>query len=325
MWSKILLDPAELHLAAVLRCGQSFRWKQHSEGIWSICMQNRVLFVKQDSQNLFYRTEGSGNSSFSDRELVDDYFNLKICLKDLYEDWVSKDAKHFQKVHWGVRILRQDPWETLCAFICSSNNNIKRISKMVESLCTEFGPLVAKIDDHEYYDFPEPAVLARNPSKTEQRLRDLGFGYRAKYIAQTAKMMTEKPNDFLQKLRSANAEDCNLALMEFTGVGPKVADCVSLMSLDKHSIVPIDTHMYQIASRNYKMKVVQGNKGYKEVQEKLAGIWGDYAGWAHSVLFAGDLPDLHTLKRESETEQQSSSKKIKSELSDANVKAEIKV
>lgn len=284
-------------------------------------MQNRVLFVKQDSQNLFYRTEGPGNTKISDRDLVEDYFNLKISLKDLYEEWVAKDAKHFKKVHWGVRILRQDPWETLCAFICSSNNNIKRISKMVESLCTHFGPFVAEIHGHKYYDFPEPSALAKDPEQTEQTLRELGFGYRAKYIAQTAKLMTQKPENFLFKLRLAGVEECTEALTAFSGVGPKVADCVSLMSLDKHSVVPIDTHMYQIASRNYNLKFAPGNKSYKEVQNKLAGIWGDYAGWAHSVLFAGDLPDLDTLKPERDLErEQIARKKIKTEP-----KLEIKV
>lgn len=298
MWGKLKLDPVELNLAAVLRCGQSFRWRSipGDEGSYSICMQNRVLFVRQDSEHLYYRSEGPGNS-VSDSDLVRDYFHLKIGLKDLYSDWLKRDPFHFKNVHLGVRILNQDPWETLCAFICSSNNNIKRISKMVEALCTEYGNHVATIDGHAYHDFPTAKQLAKCPEKTEQALRSLGFGYRAKYLAQTAVRMLELPEDHLLSLRSADTEEVINSLLEFSGVGPKVADCVALMSLKKHGIVPIDTHMYQIASRDYRLKVTQGARGYKDVQSKLKGIWGEYAGWAHSVLFAGDLPDLKAIKR----------------------------
>lgn len=320
MWSKIPLDPRELNLAAVLRCGQSFRWAQNDD-TWSICLQNRVLFVKQDAANLYYRSVGPGNK-LSDLDLVRDYFNLDIELGNLYQTWKDRDSSHFKKTHYGVRILRQDPWETLCAFICSSNNNIKRISKMVQSLCTEFGKHVITIDGTDYHDFPTPHELAAPASKVnvEQRLRELGFGYRAKYISQTAQLLTEKPEGYLNALRIADTEAAVEALQEFAGVGPKVADCVSLMSLDKHEVVPIDTHMFQIASRDYNFK----SKNYKSVQEKLKDIWGEHAGWAHSVLFAGDLPSLDNLKREHVETSTENVTKVEIQDPDSGVKEQIK-
>lgn len=307
-WQKIALPPTELEINTVLRCGQSFRWTL-VDGVWSICMQNRVLMLKQDEHNLYFKSIGPGNE-ISDLELVNDYFNLDIKLGDLYTQWVERDSK-FGKAHRGVRILRQDPWETVCAFICSSNNNIKRISKMVSSLCTEFGTHV-----HEHhYDFPLPSQLTA--PNVEQRLRELGFGYRAKYIAGTAKLVASEPNlpEYFANLRKETAENAVQELMKFPGVGPKVADCISLMSLDKHSIVPLDTHMFQIATRDYKLKVKGGARGYAELQNKFRDIWGDYAGWAHSVLFAGDLPDLKQelidLKEEIKAEREESVSKPK--------------
>ena len=100
MWSKIPLDPRELNLAAVLRCGQSFRWAQNDD-TWSICLQNRVLFVKQDAANLYYRSVGPGNK-LSDLDLVRDYFNLDIELGNLYQTWKDRDSSHFK-------------WCSLCA------------------------------------------------------------------------------------------------------------------------------------------------------------------------------------------------------------------
>lgn len=285
MWSKIRVDPAELNLDAVLQCGQAFRWRSYKPGTWVLCMHNRVLHVQQTESHLLYKSFGPGNG-VGDDELVRDYFNLDVSVNKLYTDWSTRDPKFHTKTA-GIRILRQDPWETLCAFICSSNNNIKRISGMVAALATEFGTFVDAVDGVKYFDFPEPKALTK--PGTEAKLRELGFGYRAKYITATAEKMLTKEQDYLHKLRTADVGETVVSLQEFAGVGPKVADCVALMSLDKHSIVPVDTHMYKIASRDYKMKVPSGAKAYTAVQQMFSELWGEYAGWAHSVLFTKDL------------------------------------
>lgn len=201
----------------------------------------------------------------------------------------SKNAIEFE----GVRMLRQDPWENLISFICSSNNNIKRISQMCDNLCLHFGKFIANHEGIDYYTFPTAKALAQ--PGTEEKLRDLSFGYRAKYIYKTAQMVHSSNQD-LFKLRELRYEEAHAELLKFTGVGPKVADCVCLMSLDKHDAIPVDTHVYQIAKRDYKLK----SKGdtvtkqtYEIVRKFFIGIWGPYAGWAQSVLFAADLKDLN--------------------------------
>jgi N-glycosylase/DNA lyase len=153
-------------------------------------------------------------------------------------------------------MLRQDPWENLVSFICSSNNNISRISGMVQGLCTEWGTPLGSVDipspvDPEdgmpleektvaYYDFPPPEKLCGD--EVEGRLRKLGFGYRAGYIVETARMVNEKGLDWLVELRERPYQEVKEELVKLKGVGPKVADCVALMSLDKKGAVPVDTH-----------------------------------------------------------------------------------
>lgn len=288
-WHKILIDKSQVALPHVLRCGQSFRWRLIN-GVWSIGLKNRVLMLKQEDKALYYTSVGPGQPGLSDEELIKDYFNLQVDLVKLYREW-TKD-KRFHGHLAGIRILRQDPWENLCSFICSSNNNIKRISKMVESLCREFGPYIATVDGHEYHDFPAPEALAAD--SVEGKLRDLGFGYRAKYINITAKMICDMPDglNYLQSLRDEPYSDAHSALLAFSGVGPKVADCVCLMSLDKHNCVPVDTHVWQIATRDYRLNAKNNPKGHQAIQRYFEDLWGDYAGWAHSVLFAADLSDL---------------------------------
>ncbi|CAN6603689.1 N-glycosylase/DNA lyase [Trichomonascus vanleenenianus] len=294
-WKKLLLDPRELRISTVLRCGQSFRWKRSSDGnVWSIGLKGRIIFLKQDHESLYYASIPKDEGEVSDTlAVIRDYFNLKVRLVDLYEDW-SKCDNHFRKTavdHLsGIRILRQDPWENLCSFICSSNNNIKRISQMVENLCIHYGNFIASHDGVDYYDFPGPEKLVGKD--VEGHLRQIGFGYRAKYIQKTAEMVHEKGLDYLHGLRQASYEDAHSALNEFCGVGPKVADCVCLMSLDKYDCVPVDTHVWQIAQRDYRVAKKYKSltrPAYIEVQEHFRRLWGEYAGWAHSVLFTADL------------------------------------
>jgi N-glycosylase/DNA lyase len=121
----------------------------------------------------------------SDDHVLKDYFQLDIKLEEMYKSW-SKADQHFSKISkefTGIRMLRQDPVECLFSFICSSNNNISRITSMVDKLAKHYGRkiLVSNcVDGEEFYTFPKVEALAAEG--VEDNLRKLGFGYRAKYI-----------------------------------------------------------------------------------------------------------------------------------------------
>jgi N-glycosylase/DNA lyase len=97
---------------------------------------------------------------------------------------------------------------------------------MVENLCRHYGSLIASHDGVDYYDFPTPKQLSG--PRVEEQLRSLGFGYRAKYIHRTAQAVSGNPAGLEQlvDLRNKPYLDAHEALLQFTGVGPKVADCV---------------------------------------------------------------------------------------------------
>jgi N-glycosylase/DNA lyase len=180
----------------------------------------------------------------------------------------------------------------------------------VHNLCLHYGPLIGHIDDHPFHDFPTPEALTA--PGTESHLRQLGFGYRAAYIAKTALIVAkERPEGWLQSLCNPelfhDGEDqktfpesgregyrkAHEELIQLQGVGPKVADCVCLMGLGWGESVPVDTHVWQIAQRDYKF-----GKGkhksltkitYDAVGDHFRALWGREAGWAHSVLFTADL------------------------------------
>lgn len=125
-----------------------------------------------------------------------------------------------------------------------------------------YGPLIGYVDSRPFHDMPTPAALA-DPS-VEARLRQLGFGYRAKYLHRTAVMLSEEHDQgWLDSLRNPESpllgtisssagemlpggrggyRTAHEELMALQGVGPKVADCVCLMGLGWGEAVPVDTH-----------------------------------------------------------------------------------
>ncbi|KAE9974700.1 hypothetical protein BLS_002945 [Venturia inaequalis] len=324
-WKKLPVSLTELCINTTLRCGQSFRWRRSGEDEWSLALHGRILSLKQDPEALHYRALFPTSSPLpsppplTDEEddtldLIKHYFNLKPNLGQLYEQWASGDANFKKKApkFTGVRILNQDAWEALIGFICSSNNNISRISQMVEKLCLHYGPYIADINSQPYHDFPQPKTLVG--PKVEQHLRELGFGYRAKYLHRTAQMVEERGIAWLEGLRNSESpllgqtpspagdmveggrggyRHAHEQLLSLQGVGPKVADCVCLFGLGWGESVPIDTHVWQIAQRDYKFGKGKHSSltkaTYDAVANHFRGLWGKEAGWAHSVLFTADL------------------------------------
>ena len=301
-------------------------------------LHGRILSLKQDAECLYYRAtfpdkaavaaskgvlsprgDGADNDDVVDdtETLLRGYFHLQLDLGALYDQWSRDDANFRKKAPQfsGIRILNQDAWEALVCFICSSNNNISRISQMAHKLCTHYGPLLGTIDGEAFHDFPSPAALAA-PS-VEAHLRQLGFGYRAKYIAQTAQTLcNDKPAGWLEQLRnpacpapgqtepvavvatdgnacSPSYKTAHEQLLLLSGVGPKVADCVALMGLGWSEAVPVDTHVWQIAVRDYKFKRIASKTFSRAIHDAVGdhfrGLWGPYAGWAQSVLFTANL------------------------------------
>ncbi|CAJ0865574.1 18087_t:CDS:2 [Entrophospora sp. SA101] len=321
VWRSLKACPEELRLDTTLKCGQSFRWKVSGENEWSCAFKGRLISLRQTESNVEYRSYQS-SSSYSSPSFP---YNSSASLSstEYYAKWCKAD-KNFAKVadrFQGVRILRQDPVENLICFICSTNNNIARISKMIEKLCNRYGNKVYTLNGEDYYDFPTLDKLASD--NIEMELRELGFGYRAKYIVQTVNHLVEKCSggeEWLYSLRNLDYRNAHNALLQLSGVGPKVADCVCLMSLDKHNSIPVDTHVWQIAKRDYgfasKTSKNLTNRLYELVGDHFRNLFGDYSGWAHSVLFAADLKMFE--KKQQYDNNNTSSNNLKTKKNIAN-------
>jgi N-glycosylase/DNA lyase len=145
------------------------------------------------------------------------------------------------------------------------------------------------VEGARYYRFPSVSALA---AAREEELFALGFGYRARLVVQAARTLAERGEQWLYALRDAPYEEAHRQLLTLPGVGHKIADCVCLFSLDKPQAIPVDTHVWQIAQRDY-LPELQGRslteRVYRQVGDFFRARFGAYAGWAHNVLFAAEL------------------------------------
>lgn len=245
-------------------------------------------------------------------EILSHYFRLEMDAAPLYALWTKQDDKMAQLIRSlpGHRLVRQDPVECLFAFICSSNNNIQRIQQMVNKLRATYGTLlcttgttdgtesIATANTLSYYSFPTTETLAEKCE--EATLRALGFGYRAPFLCKSSQQLLALGGaEYLYRIRDDGTADSKddsnhqEQLMVFTGVGRKVADCVALFSLEKLDAIPVDTHVWQIACREFDPSLTDKKSitpsVYRDVGDHFRKRFAPYAGWAHSVLFTGDL------------------------------------
>lgn len=237
-------------------------------------------------------------------DLLKAYFRLDFDLSVNYKQW-SQAHQHFATTanncqYQNIRQLDIDAVENLFSFICSQNNNISRISSLVNKLCLHYGEIICEVDGQKYFAFPALSAFAKDG--VENDLRNLGFGYRAKYIQKSSEEILAKGGlKWLQELRNMSYEEAHAELQKLTGIGPKVADCICLMSLNHLSAVPVDTHIIQIA-KHYLPDVANVKNMtpalYKKIGNKFREVYGDFSGWAQTVLFCAELSGLKEKSKE---------------------------
>lgn len=244
-------------LSETLDCGQAFRWQETEEGLWQGVAFGR--FLKIGSKNGVITLY---NTSEDDFNLIwKDYFDLdrdygKI-LSVLSQNDVLKTAGEFAS---GIRILRQEPWEALCSFIISQNNNIPRIKGIIDRLCENFGEEIAE----GIYSFPTAERIA---SLSLDELAVLRSGFRAKYILDAAKKIASK-EIVLEALRELALEDARAELVKIYGVGEKVADCTLLFGLSHIDAFPKDVWIKRAVSKLFNGTLPECAKEYAGVAQQ---------------------------------------------------------
>lgn len=231
-------NTGDFSLSQTLDCGQAFRWKQEADGSFSGVVKNKVCHISHLDNGVFLRSV-----SAADYDAVwHDYFDFGRDYEALGAQ-LSADPILAKAIAYapGIRLLRQDSWEALCSFIISQNNNIPRIKGIIERLCQTFGESLGE----GLYAFPAPSALA---ALQPQDLGALGAGYRARYLIDAARQVMAGTVD-LDALRVVPLDAAREQLMQITGVGRKVADCVLLYGCARFECVPMDVWMKRVMER----------------------------------------------------------------------------
>ena len=275
----VALNVGDLDIAEILDGGQAFRWHRGDEGSYTGVIGDAIVQVRRHDGNVWV----SSNARFTHDELADlakRYIatgSAPAVMLDRFagEPWVKNDLRD----RLPLRVLRQDPWECLAAFICSQNSNMPRIKKVVASVAG-FGVSLDGTGTH--FKFPEPGIIA---DLGETRLRELGLGYRAPSLIEVARMVSDS-HAWLDNLRYAGYEEAKRELMGLPGVGPKVADCVLAYSLDKNEAFPTDVHVMRAVTRIYGLT----NKAkVNDVASWARDRFGEFSSLAQLYIFRAEV------------------------------------
>ena len=267
MYERILTD---FDIRTIMNSGQVFRIRPLLRDSGFTTAAGETFLAAAGSHAVLIRqkpeAEGRMRVSFScTEEEFSDFWNGYFDLNRDYEairrsvDPGDSFLTSAVRCGRGIRILRQDLWETIISFLVSQNNNITRIRRSLEALCERYGEKIpvnafpdipsASLTDASVHAFPSPeAVLEGGPDGLE----GLGLGYRDKYIFRMAqRCVGQEGREWLSLLRKGSYEDALALLLREYGIGKKVADCICLFALHHVDAFPVDTHMKQILSAFY--------------------------------------------------------------------------
>ncbi len=270
----ILRDVSDFEPKHIFECGQCFRWNEEPDGSYTGVAYDRVINVKKtDNDVIFSNTniEDFNNIWFEYFDLGTDYGKLK---KELSKDPILKKAIKFGE---GIRILSQDEWEILTSFIISANNRIPMIKKAIELLSERYGEYIGEYNGRKYYSFPTPDKLAK---LTIEEVESCKTGFRAKYIVSAATIVSSKETDIC-RFKNLSTDDARKQLMQFSGVGPKVSDCIMLFSMRKYDAFPIDVWVKRVMEYFY----LKEDSKLNYIQQYGQNKFGKYAGFAQQYLF----------------------------------------
>ncbi len=257
-----------LDLKQIAESGQCFRWRKLSENTYGLIAFGRYLEITQKGNQFCF---SCGEDEF--QEIWEEYLDLRMDYESIKMQFSDKGDVFLEKaVRWGagIRILKQELWEVMISFIISQNNNIPRIRKNIEALCGKFGRPVYAGNQFRGYAFPAPEALSE---LSLADFKELGLGYRDKYIMSAAKWYVREQNrDVLRLLTCKNTEEQKSILKNgICGVGEKVANCILLFGLYKLDVCPVDTWMRKLIEEDYAgVRPVWMDSGY-------AGLYQQYA------------------------------------------------
>jgi N-glycosylase/DNA lyase len=262
-------------LAATLTSGQAFRWRQ-IDGAWEGVVAGRWVRLRQDANRIHAETA----VAIENWDWLRHYLQLDIDLGKIHETFPKDEPMQCSIAScMGLRLLRQEPWECLASFICSSTKQIVQIRQIIGLLCRRFGHPLAAPDGHEpVWSFPDFSRLA---GATESDLRACKLGFRAPYLMNSARKLRDGGME-LSALHNLTLDAARERLLQLPGVGVKIADCVLLFGYGFQQAFPVDVWVMRALQELY----------FPKRRVKLPRLrhfsrthFGPHSGYAQQYLF----------------------------------------
>jgi N-glycosylase/DNA lyase len=268
--------PAENYdLAATLSSGQAFRWRW-IDGAWEGVVAGRWVRLRQEQNRIHAQTA----APVENWDWLRHYLQLDIDIDRICATFPADEPMRCSVQSCaGLRLLRQEPWECLASFICSSTKQIVQIQQIIALLCGRFGEAVAAPEGHlPVHSFPDFVRLA---GLAESDLRACKLGFRAPYMLGTARKLRDGEVN-LEALRGATLEEARAQLLQLPGVGVKIADCVLLFAYGFQQAFPVDVWVMRALRQLY----------FPKRRVKLPRLrhfsrthFGPHSGYAQQYLF----------------------------------------
>lgn len=269
----ILRDIDHFNLKKTFECGQCFRWDEVDKDEFIGVVDGKVMHIKEDDGVFtFYDTDKEYFDSF-----LNNYFDFNLDYNEI-DKKISTDDHIKKCIEYGkgIRILKQDLFETIISFIISANNNIPRIKKIIGAICEKYGNEI-DYKGKKYYSFPTYKDLK---DVTKEEFHELKMGFRDKYLVDAIHKINSGEID-LDKLTNMPTLEAKKELMKIKGVGEKVSDCILLFSLKRLELCPMDVWVKRIFENRYGLSDLTFENGFNLAKNN----WGEYAGIAQQYLF----------------------------------------
>ena len=264
----------------IFECGQCFRWNKQEDNSYIGVVGNNVLQVKKTNNNVEIKSMGEDNLA----TLANNYFDLQRDYDKIKKELSQIDKYLAESITYGegIRILNQDLWETIISFIISANNNIPRIKGIIEKISKKYGNSI-EWDNHTYYTFPTVEQLQKVSIK---ELRELGLGFRDVRVYETTQKIANGEMNLQELLKEKDTNKVREKLLELSGVGPKVADCILLFStLKRFDVFPVDVWVRRVMNELYIKNEDETKVNRKDIEKLAKEKYGNLEGIAQQYLF----------------------------------------
>lgn len=258
-------------LKSTVTCGQIFRYKEYEKG-YVIIIKDRVIKLEIDGEYINITSNKDDNLL----EIVNDYFDLNRNYAEIENNIINLDKKIESAVKFsnGLRMIHQDPFETIISYIISQNNRVPSIANSLNLIAHKYGDKVI-FEGNEYYLFPSYERL-KDVSMMDYRMCKVGF--RDKYIYEIVQNINNGTFD-IDSIYNLSSEDSLKYLISFKGIGNKVASCILLFAYQKFDVYPIDTWVKKFMLDDYNIE------GEKNIREFTKNTYKEYSGLAIQYMF----------------------------------------